>query len=132
MPVYFTQEAGAGRAVWRADDATEDVPLCSVALDAYDSQSEVRDRFAALVNAVANYYRGKHVAGAVAPTSRLAGFPCETCTAPEADDVRFRAGQISDVNEFRLSPGGFPQGCCKVKTVAAFRPTGQDVPVARG
>ena len=43
MPVYFTQEAGVGRAVWRADDAAEDVPLCSVALDAYDSQSEVRD-----------------------------------------------------------------------------------------
>jgi hypothetical protein len=121
MPVYFDQgEKGAGRAVWCSEDGAEEVTLCSVDLAAYGSEASVRDRFAALVNAVANYYRGKHVAGAVAPASRLAGLPCETCTAPEADDIRHRAGQISDASELALSPGGYPTGCCKRQIVGVM------------
>jgi hypothetical protein len=91
----------------------------------------VRDHFAALVNAVANYYRSKHVAGAIAPVSRLAGLPCETCTAPEADDIRFRAGQVSDASELELSPGGYPAGCCRRRIVAAFGKSDTARPAAR-
>jgi hypothetical protein len=120
MPVYFVQEAGAGRAVFRASDEAPDVFLCSVELTAYNSESQVRDRFAELVNAMADYCRRKHAVETVAPASRLAGLPCETCEAPEADDVRFRAGQISDVAELQLSPNGFPVGCCKRRIVGAF------------
>ena len=80
--------------------------LCSVELTAYNSDSQVRDRFAELVNVVADHFRRKYLAEVAAPASRLAGLPCETCTAPEADDVRFRAGQISDASELALSSGG--------------------------
>ena len=117
--VYFVQEADRGAAVWRASDDAPDVFLCSVELTAYNSDSQIRDRFAELVNAVADYYR-KHAAEVAAPTSRLAGLPCETCEAPEADDVRFRAGQISDAAGLELSPGGFPVGCCKRQIVGVI------------
>ena len=72
------------------------------------------------VNAVADHCRRKHAAEVAAPTSRLAGLPCETCEAPEADDVRFRAGQISDASELGLSAGGFPVGCCKRQIVGVI------------
>ena len=118
MPVYFLQDAGVGRAVFRASDEAPDEFLCSVELTAYNSDSQVRDRFAELVNAVADHFRRAHVA--LAPASRLAGLPCETCTAPEADDIRHRAGQISDASELALSPGGFPIGCCKRRIVGVM------------
>ena len=118
--VYFVQEADRGAAVWRASDDAPDVFLCGVALDAYDSDSGVRDRFAELVNAVADHCRRKHAAEVATPTSRLAGLPCETCKAPEADDVRFRAGQISDASELGLSAGGFPVGCCRRQIVGVI------------
>ena len=70
--VYFVQEADRGAAVWRASDDAPDVFLCSVELTAYNSDSQIRDRFAELVNAVADYYR-KHAAEVAAPASRLAG-----------------------------------------------------------
>jgi hypothetical protein len=117
--VYFVQEVDRGVAVWRASDAAPDVFLCSVELTAYNSDSQVRDRFAELVNVVADYYR-KHAAEVATPTSHLAGLPCETCEAPEADDVRFRAGQISDVSELGLSAGGFPVGCCRRQIVGVI------------
>jgi hypothetical protein len=120
MPIYFLREADAGRAVWCSSDGAEEVVLCSVNLAAYESEATVRDRFGELVNAVADHHRRKHVAVPIASASRLAGIPCETCTAPEADDVRHRAGQISDVSELQLSPGGFPVGCCRRRVVAAF------------
>ena len=62
MPVYFDQEAGVGRAVWRSEDGAEEVPLCSVSLAAYDSEAVVREHFTALVNAVADHHRRTHVA----------------------------------------------------------------------
>jgi hypothetical protein len=121
MPVYFDQaEKSVGRAVWRSEDGVAEVVLCSVDLTAYGSEPAVREHFAALTNAVADHHRRKHVVVPIASASRLAGIPCETCTAPEADDVRHRAGQISDVSELELSPGGFPVGCCKRRIVGAF------------
>jgi hypothetical protein len=118
--VYFVQGAGRGNAFWRASDESADVFLCAVALDVYDSESEVRDRFAELVNAVAAHCRRRLTAEVADPASRLAGLPCEKCEAPEADDVRHPAGQVSDVAELELSPGGFPVGCCKRRVVGAF------------
>jgi hypothetical protein len=90
-----------------------------VALDAYDDPY-VCANFAALVNAVAAYRRRTHAVGVVAPVSRLDGLPCASCEAPEADDVRFRAGQISDASELQLSPNGYPVGCCRRRIVGAF------------
>ena len=119
--VYFSQDPdGRGTAFWRASDDAPDAFLCGVALDAYDSDSGVRDRFAELVNAVADHCRRKHAAEVATPTSRLAGLPCETCKAPEADDVRFHAGQVSDASELALSAGGFPIGCCKRRIVGVI------------
>jgi len=47
--VYFSQDPdGRGTAFWRASDDAPDAFLCGVALDAYDSDSGVRDRFAEL------------------------------------------------------------------------------------
>ena len=90
--------------------------LCGVDLQAYED-AQVRDRFAELVNAAADHFRRKHAAEVAAPASRLAGLPCETCEAPEADDIRFYAGQISDAAGLELSPGGLPAGCCKRRIV---------------
>jgi hypothetical protein len=121
MPIFFDQvEMGLGRAVWRSEDGVAEVALCSVDMVAYDNEAAVRDRFAELINAVAAHHQRKHAAAPAAPASRLAGIPCETCTAPEADDVRHRAGSVSDVSELQLSPGGFPAGCCKRVTVAVI------------
>jgi hypothetical protein len=120
MPVYFVQEAsGVGKAVFRPTESAEDAFLCSIDLTAY-SEPRVRDLFAELVNAVADHFRRKYLAEVAAPASRLAGLPCETCEAPEADDVRFRAGQISDASELQLSSNGYPIGCCKRRIVGAF------------
>jgi hypothetical protein len=116
--VYFVREAsGVGKAVFRSTDDAEDVFCAAVALDAYDDP-HVCEAFAALVASVAAYRRRVHVAESVAPTSRLAGFDCEKCEAPEATDVRFYAAQSSGALE--LSPGGHPAGCCKVRTVGAY------------
>ena len=118
--VYFVQEADRGVAVWRASDDAPDVFLCSVDLTSYHGDSQVRDRFAELVNVAADHCRREHAAQVVAPASRLEGIPCATCAAPEADDVRFRAGQISDAAGLELSPGGFPVGCCKRQIVGVI------------
>jgi hypothetical protein len=75
--VYFVQEADRGVAVWRASDEAPDVFLCSVELTAYNSESQVRDLFAELVNAVADHCRRKHVTATVAPATRLVGLPCD-------------------------------------------------------
>ena len=119
--VYFSQDPdGRGTAFWRASDDAPDAFLCGVALDAYDSDSGVRDRFAELVNVAADHCRREHAAQVVAPASRLEGIPCATCAAPEAADIRFRAGQISDASELGLSAGGFPVGCCKRQIVGVI------------
>ena len=121
MPVYFDQEKGAGRAVWRSEDGAEEITLCSVDLAAYGSEPSVREHFDALTQAVADHHRRRHVAAPIASAaSRLEGILCATCTAPEADDVRHRAGQISDVTELQLSPAGYPAGCCRRRIVGAF------------
>jgi hypothetical protein len=62
MPVYFLAEGTRGTAVWRASDEAPDVFLCSVEMTAYNSDSQVRDRFAELVSAVSDHCRCKHVA----------------------------------------------------------------------
>ena len=120
MPVYFLREGDRGVAYFRANDQAEDVFVAAIALAAYDSNSDVRDHFAGLVAAAADYYRRTYAAEVVSPASRLEGIPCATCTAPEADDVRFRAGQISDAAGRELSPGGFPAGCCKRQIVGVI------------
>jgi hypothetical protein len=120
MPVYFVTEGARGVAYWCANDEAEDVFVAAVARDVYDREPAARDRFAALVHVVADYFRRTYVVGVASSTSRLAGLPCEKCEAPEADDVRHRAGQISDVSELELSPGGFPVGCCKRRVVGVF------------
>jgi hypothetical protein len=118
--IYFVREAsGVGKAVFRPTEDAEDVFCAAVALDAYDDP-RVCEAFAALVASVAAYRRRTLVAEAVAPVSRLAGFPCEVCKEPQADDVRFRASQVSSAGEIELSPGGLPLGCCRIHTVGAF------------
>ena len=74
--VYFVQEADRGVAVWRASDDAPDVFLCSVDLTSYHGDSQVRDRFAELVNVAADHCRREHAAQVVAPASRLEGIPC--------------------------------------------------------
>ena len=120
MPVYFLREGDRGVAVWRASDDAPDRFLCSVELTAYDSDSQVRDRFAELVSVVADHFRRQHVAGAVDPSAWVDELPCSKCESPLAADVMHRARQVSDVSELELSPGGLPAGCCKRRIVGAF------------
>jgi hypothetical protein len=120
--VYFVREAsGVGKAVWRNDDAdATDVYLCGVDLQAYED-AQVCAAFAALVDAVAAYRRRTHAAEAVAPASRLDGYPCALCESPQGQDLRSRVGQLSSAGEIPLSPGGLPLGCCKITVVGGFR-----------
>jgi len=118
--VYFVQEAGRGCAFWRAANDAPDVFLCSVELTAYNSESQVRDRFAELVNAVAAHCRRGFVAGTVNPAAWLAELPCATCASPQATDVLHRARQVASVSELGLSPGGYPAGCCRVRIVGVM------------
>jgi hypothetical protein len=129
--VYFVTEGDRGVAYWRGAEDAADEFLCSIELKSYDNDSHVRDLFSTLVSATAAHHKMRFTVEVVAPASRLAGLPCESCTAPAADDIRHRAGQISDVSELRLSPSGFPEGCCKVKTVAAFGTAGHGASAAR-
>jgi hypothetical protein len=117
MPVYFIQEIGRGVAVWRASDETEDVFLCSVALTAY-SEPQVRDRFAELVNAVADHCRRKHVAEAN-PAAWIAELPCASCTSSEAVDVLHRARQVASASELGWT-GNHITGCCKSRVVGVI------------
>jgi hypothetical protein len=121
MPVYFIQEADRGVAVWRANDEAPDVFLCSVESTAYTGETEVRDRFAALVNAVADRCRRKHTADVVGPAAWIAELPCAKCDSPLAADVLHRARQAASLIELGLSPGGnYPAGCCKTRIVGVM------------
>jgi hypothetical protein len=117
--VYFVKEGT--RDYWRASDEAADTFLCAIASGAYDTELQVRDCFAQLVSMLATHYRRKFVAGAGAPAaSRLSGFPCETCAALEADDVRHAAAQVAELGQLALSPGGLPIGCCRVHIVGGM------------
>jgi hypothetical protein len=118
--VYFTTEGNRGSAFWRAGDEAEDVFVCAVALDIYEREPEAKKLFAELVNVIAAHYRRTFVAKADKPASRLAGYPCAECKAPEADEIRHLAGQVSDLAELPMSPSGFPLNCCRVRTVGGM------------
>jgi hypothetical protein len=121
MPVYFVTEGNRGVAYWRVNDDATDVYLCAVALDVYNRESQVRDHFAALVNAVAAHYRRTFTAEAAAPTAWIDELPCAKCTSPEAADVLHRARQAASLFELGLSPGGnYPAGCCKTTIVGVM------------
>jgi hypothetical protein len=120
MPVYFVREGDRGVAYFRANDQAEDVFVAAIALVTYDSNSDVRDHFAALVAAAADCYRRTCAAAAVTPSAWVDELPCSKCDSPLAADVMHRARQASDVSELELSPGGFPAGCCKRRIVGAF------------
>jgi hypothetical protein len=117
--VYFSQDPdGRGTALWHATDDAPGVYCCGVDLSAYNADGRVSELFAELTAAVADYHRRMFATEAVAPTSRLSGFDCEKCEAPEAADVRFNASQGSGA--LALSPGGHPAGCCKIRVVGGY------------
>ena len=127
--VYFVQEAGRGCAFWRAANDAPDVFLCSVELTAYNSESQVRDRFAELVNAVAAHCRRGFVAGTVNPAAWLAELPCATCASPQATDVLHRARQAASASELGVT-GSYVTGCCKSRVVGVVS-GGSDARTAR-
>src|SRR6516162_1529105 len=77
MSVWFVREGNRGVAYFRANDEAEDVFIAAIALDVYDSETEAQDRFAALVHVAADFFRRKYAAEAIAPASRLDGYPCD-------------------------------------------------------
>ena len=132
MPVYFSQDQdGRGTALWHATDDGPGVYCCGVDLGAYHNAPRVSALFADLVAAVADHFRRVHAVEAVAPTSRLAGWPCETCQSLEGQELRSRVGQLSSAGEIPLSPGGLPLNCCRVQALAAFGRPDEPRPAAR-
>ena len=119
--VWFVREGNRGVAYFRANDEAEDVFIAAIALDVYDSETEAQDRFAALVHVAADFFRRKYAAEAIAPASRLDGYPCATCETSAGQDLRSHVGQLSSAGEIPLSPGGLPLGCCKITVVGGFR-----------
>jgi hypothetical protein len=117
MPVYFIRESsGVGKAVFRPTDDAEDVFCCAVALDAY-ADPQVREHFAVLASAAADYHRRNHAAGAANPTAWIAELPCANCTSPEAADVLHRARQAANISELGVTGGNYPAGCCKSRVI---------------
>jgi hypothetical protein len=116
MPVYFLTEGTRGNAVWRASDDATDVYLCGVDLQAYGDE-KVRERFAELATAAADYYRRIHVAVTADPSAWIAELPCSHCSAREAADVLHRARQAASINELGVTGGGYVAGCCKSQVV---------------
>ena len=131
MPVYFAIEGAKGVAYFRAHNEGEDVFVAAVARDSYETDAQVRDRFAELVAAVAAYHRCTHVTEAVDPAAWIAELPCATCTSPQAADVLHRARQAASIIELGLSPAGHPAGCCKTRIVGAFGTAGHGASAAR-
>jgi hypothetical protein len=125
MPVYFIQESGVGKAVWRASDDATDVYLCGIDLQAYGDE-RVRERFAELATAAADYYRRTHVAASVDPAGWVAELPCSDCSAPEAADVLHRARNSASINELGVTGGGHVVGCCKSRVVGVVMSGGTD------
>ena len=120
MPVYFLAEGSRGTAVWRVSDNATDQYLCGVDLQAYGDE-KVRERFAELATAAADYYRRTHVAASVDPAAWVSELPCSDCSSPEAADVLHRARQAASLIELGLSPGGnYPAGCCKTRIVGVM------------
>ena len=97
MPVYFLAEGSRGTAVWRVSDNATDQYLCGVDLQAYGDE-KVRERFAELATAAADYYRRTHVAASVDPAAWVSELPCSDCSSPEAADVLHRARQAASAS----------------------------------
>jgi hypothetical protein len=130
MPVYFIRESsGVGKAVFRPTDDAEDVFCCAVALDAY-ADPQVRERFAELAAAAADYYRRTHVASSVDPAAWIAELPCAKCDSPLAVDVLHRARQAASINELGVTGGGYVAGCCRSRVVGVVMGGGSAAPRA--
>ena len=129
MPVYFLAEGSRGTAVWRVSDNATDQYLCGVDLQAYGDE-KVRERFAELATAAADYYRRTHVAASVDPAGWVAELPCSDCSAPEAADVLHRARNSASINELGVTGGGHVVGCCKSRVVGVVS-GGSDARTAR-
>jgi hypothetical protein len=120
MPIYFIQEEDHVTAVWRASEEAPDVFLCSTNLNAYNGEHQVRDRFAELVNVLADHCRRQHVAKAIDPAAWIAELPCASCTSPEAVDVLHHARQAASITELSLTGSGYVAGCCRSRTVGVI------------
>ena len=128
MSVFFIREAsGVGKAVFRPTDNAEDVFCCAVALDAY-ADPQVREHFAVLASAAADYHRRTHVARTADPTAWIAELPCSDCSSPEAADVLHRARQAASVSELGVTGGGYVTGCCKSRVVGVVVSGGSAAP----
>ena len=128
MPVYFLTEGTRGNAVWRASDDATDVYLCGIDLQAYGDE-RVRERFAELATAAADYYRRTHVAASVDPAAWVSELPCSDCSSPEAADVLHRARQAASASELGVT-GSYVTGCCKSRVVGVVS-GGSDARTAR-
>ena len=128
MPVYFLAEGSRGTAVWRASDNATDQYLCGVDLQAYGDE-KVRERFAELATAAADYYRRTHVAASVDPAAWVSELPCSDCSSPEAADVLHRAQQAASASELGVT-GSYVTGCCKSRVVGVVS-GGSDARTAR-
>jgi hypothetical protein len=129
--IYLIDDAGRRSAYLRPADGSADVFLAAADLKACDTHPYLRELLFELAGEIAlNRERasGAHVvlrereplSQPVAQSSDVV-LPCETCTAPQAEDVRgwLRSCSAEDVSR-QLSPGGWPPGCCHVRAVGQF------------
>ena len=118
--INFENTAEAHTAFWCGAADTEATLLCSVKAGAIDDP-EVRAKFHALAAAVAGHLAYGSTAVTAAPSARWYDtLPCTTCEHPQAADVRHLCGQVTELAELQLSPGGLPVVCCRVHTVGAM------------
>jgi hypothetical protein len=118
--ISFVTTADRHGAFWRGVADTEATLLCSIKASAI-GDPEVRDKFHALAAAVAGHHMHGSAVVAAAPSARwYDALPCMACEHPQAADVRHLCGQVTELAELQLSPGGLPMQCCKVHVVGAM------------
>jgi hypothetical protein len=130
--IYLIDDAGRRSAYLRPVDGSADIFLAAADLKACNTHTHLRELLFELAGEIAlNRERasGAHVvlrereplSPPAQPTAQPPAYPCETCPAPQAEDVRgwLRSCSAEDVPR-QLSPSGWPPGCCHVQAVGQF------------
>jgi hypothetical protein len=132
MPVYFNQQGDLGVATWHRSADADGVPCCSVSLNSYHANPRVRELFAELTAAVADFHRRTSAIEGATPAERLDAFPyCSECKSPEAEEIRHLLGQGASVEQIATTPSGLPLSCCRVRTLGAYGRSDTPQPTAR-
>jgi hypothetical protein len=119
--IFTVCEGDRLAAYWRGTSDGVDTFLVSIDAAVCNDAPGLHDQFLQLASAAATARaHGKLGGGKDLAAERFAQLPCAQCDRPEANEVRLRCGQVSDISELELSPSGTPAGCCRRRVVGVL------------